>query len=96
MRIFDCYYYNIIERASFKDAIHNEFRIRPVVSGYNFSLKTNDIQYYVTQDGESLEILKKFAEWCNDLRKDHGSRLAEKFGDTPAWFNEKPQLFKDL
>lgn len=75
--------------------IRNEFRIWMVVSGYNFSLKTNDIQYYVVQDGESLEILKKFAEQCENLRKEYGAQLAEKFGDTPAWFNEKPQLFKD-
>ena len=75
--------------------IHNEFRVWIVVSGNNFSLQTNMITYDVVQDGESLEILKKFAEWCDDLRKEYGSRLAEKFGDTPAWFNEKPQLFKD-
>lgn len=45
--------------------------------------------YYVTEDGESLGLLKHFAEFCVYLREEYGKTLAEKFGRTPAWYNEK-------
>ncbi|MDE7362431.1 MAG: hypothetical protein K2N38_10915 [Oscillospiraceae bacterium] len=67
----------------------NRFRVWARVLGCNFQLSSCEIDYKVTEEGESLEILKQFAEFCVRLRDEHGSRLAEKFGETPAWYNEK-------
>lgn len=74
----------------------NDFRVWVNISGYNFNIETDMKDYYVTEVGESLGILKQFTELCVRLREECGTQLAEKFGDTPAWFNDKPQLFKDL
>lgn len=71
--------------------ITNDFRVWLDISGCNFKIVTRDKDYYVTEDGESLEILKKFAEFCVGLRGEFAHELAEKFGETPAWYNEKRQ-----
>lgn len=65
----------------------NNFRIRASISGHNFAVGTGNMDYYVTEEGESLEILKQFAAFCVQLREEYSARLAEKFGDTPKWYN---------
>lgn len=69
--------------------ITNDFRVWMAVSGCNFSLTSGDIDYYVTEEGESLEILKQFAEFCVKFSEEYGGELAEKFGETPAWYYDK-------
>ncbi len=69
--------------------ITNDFRVWAAVSGCNFSLMSGSIDYYVTEEGESLEILKQFAEFCVKLSEEYGVELAEKFGETPAWYYDK-------
>lgn len=68
--------------------ITNDFRVWAAVSGCNFSLTSGSIDYYVTEEGESLEILKQFAKFCVKLSEEYGGELAEKFGETPAWYYE--------
>lgn len=68
--------------------ITNDFRVWVEISGCNFSLQMHSIDYYVTEEGESLEILKQFAKWCEELCGEYGDRLAERFGETAGWFNE--------
>lgn len=69
--------------------ITNDFRVWAAVSGCNFSLTSGSIDYYVTEEGESLEILKQFAEFCVKLSEEYGGELAEKFGETPAWYYDR-------
>lgn len=66
----------------------NSFRVWVKILGYNFELSSREIDYKVTEEGESLEILKQFAEFCVKLSKEYGGALAEKFGETPAWYYE--------
>lgn len=68
----------------------NYFRIWVSISGYNFVVGTGNVDYYVTEEGESLEILKQFATLCVQLRTEYGAHLAEKFGDTPKWYYANP------
>lgn len=67
----------------------NDFRIYVSISGYNFEVGTSSMDYYVTEEGESLEILKTFASFCMHLLMEYGGHLAELFGDTPKWYNEQ-------
>lgn len=83
--IYDAY----VQKLSY--FISNDFRVWLEISGCNFKIATREKDYYVTEDGESLEILKKFSEFCVNLRGEFAGELAEKFGDTPEWYNEKPQ-----
>lgn len=71
--------------------ITNDFRVWAEISGCNFKITTLEKDYYVTENGESLEILKEFARFCVTLRGEFAKELAEKFGNTPAWYNEKRQ-----
>ncbi len=72
-----------------KLSFRNNFRIWVSISGYNFAVGTGSMDYYVTEEGESLEILKQFAALCVRLRTEYSAHLAEKFGDTPKWYNER-------
>lgn len=67
----------------------NRFRIWARVLGYNFQLSSCEIDYKVTEEGESLEILKQFAKWCVKLSEEYGDALSKKFGDSPDWYNKK-------
>lgn len=69
-----------------KITCENQFRIWLEISGYNFSIKTCDIDYYVTQEGESSDILKEFVQLCVRLYEEYGAELAKDFGDTPPWY----------
>lgn len=72
-----------------KLTVTNDFRVWVEISGYNFKIATDMKDYYVTEDGESLVILKQFAEFCVRLRGEYSKTLAEIFGETPAWHYEQ-------
>lgn len=64
----------------------NVFRFWIEISGYNFKIRYENEDYYVEQEGESLEILKKIAEFCVSLREEYSRELAKDFGNTPKWY----------
>lgn len=72
-----------------KLTVTSDFRVWVEISGYNFKIATDMKDYYVTEDGESLVILKQFAEFCVRLRGEYSKTLAEIFGETPAWHYEQ-------
>ena len=67
----------------------NEFRFYFGISGYNFDFSYNSEDYYVTKEGESLEILKAFAQMCVKVRDEWGAELAKDFGETPSWYRRE-------
>lgn len=75
-----------------KLSVGNNFRVWVEISGYNFKVGTGDMDYYVTEEGESLEILKMFALFCMQLLTEYSGHLAELFGDTPKWYNEQQKI----
>lgn len=67
----------------------NMFRVWVEIYGYNFKVGYNTTQmkdYYVSEEGESLDILREFAEFCVKLRDEYSAELARDFGDTPSWY----------
>lgn len=64
------------------------FRFDIEVSGYNFSTGFFSDDYTVTQEGESLGILQKFAKLCVKIRDEYAAELAKDFGDSPLWYCE--------
>lgn len=69
--------------------IGNIFRFSLYISGYNFDICFNSEDYYVTKEGESLEILKAFAQMCVKIRDEWGAKLAKDFGETPSWYRRE-------
>ena len=67
----------------------NIFRFSLFISGYNFDICFNSEDYYVTKEGESLEILKVFAQMCVKIRDEWGAELAKDFGETPSWYRRE-------
>lgn len=65
-----------------------EFRVWLDISGYNFGVGSGPVgwDYYAEKEGDSLEILKVFAEFCAKMRDVYGAELARDFGDTPSWY----------
>ena len=69
-----------------------EFRFDLDVSGYNFEVGLFSKDYHVTREGESLEILRQFAQLCVKIRDEYSAELAKDFGDTPAWYRENNNM----
>lgn len=66
----------------------NQFRVWFSISGYNFEVGCSEINYYVTKEGESGEILSEYVHFCMELYMRMGDRLSKDFGDTPDWYWE--------
>lgn len=67
----------------------NDFRFWFNISGYNFNVSNfpSFPDYNVDHEGESLEVLRKFAEFCVDVRENYSDNLVKDFGITPDWYN---------
>lgn len=70
-----------------KISYDNIFRFWIEISGYNFKIRYDTPDYYVEQEGESLEILTRIAKFCTELRDNFSAELAGNFGATPNWYN---------
>ena len=67
----------------------NCFRVWLDISGYNFGLSfPNSVgnEYAVTEEGQSLEILRKFSVLCVKARDEYAENLYRDFGETPEWY----------
>ena len=63
-----------------------ELRVWLEISGANFRINSGyKYTYYVSKEGESLEILRPFALFCAEMRDSLGEELTKDFGDTPLW-----------
>lgn len=70
-----------------KISLGNEFRFWIEISGCNFKIRYEHIDYFVEREGESFEILSEIARLCVKLRETFGAELAGDFGATPDWYN---------
>lgn len=70
---------------AYRNPAFNDFQIELVITGYNFTVGFSET-YGVEQAEQSLEILKTFAEFCTEVLDEYSDKLAEDFGDTPAWY----------
>ncbi len=64
----------------------NEFRCWIEISGYNFSIEYRHEDYIVEEEGESLDILRAFARFCDKMVDDYSEELKADFGRTPEWY----------
>ncbi len=64
----------------------NEFRMSITISGYNFSVSYQHEDYEVEKEGESIVIIEKFRDFCENNLREFINELVENFGNTPEWF----------
>ncbi len=69
-----------------KISLENEFRCQIEISGYNFNIKYTHEDYIVEKEGESSDILKVFAQFCDKLIDEYSEELKSDFGVTPEWY----------
>lgn len=70
----------------------NQFRCWLNISGYNFSVGTGMMDYYVERDGESSELLTVIVQFYNMLADQYGDALKQDFGVTPEWYNREHNI----
>ncbi len=67
----------------------NAFRCWIEVSSCNFGVHSDPFKdYYVSEEQQSADILKAFADFCVWVRDSYGEKLLKDFGKKPAWYNE--------
>lgn len=77
------YKYNVYVQ---KISTGNEFRCSIEISGYNFHVEYEHMDYIVEEEGESFEILKVFAQFCDKMIDEYSEELKRDFGETPNWY----------
>lgn len=70
-----------------KISIGNEFRCWIEISGYNFHIRYEPEDYIVEKEGESLDILRVFAQLCDKMVDEYSENLKLDFGVTPGWYH---------
>ena len=67
----------------------NAFRCWIEISSHNFGIHSDLFKdYYVSEEQQSADILKAFADFCVWVRDSYGEKLLKDFGKKPAWFHE--------
>ena len=88
--------YSLLDEKGYKYSVFvqkisscNSFRFSLEISGYNFHIFYQHPDYFVDKEGESLDILKKFAEFCEYTIHTYSNEIQKDFGNTPDWYNVK-------
>ena len=88
--------YSLLDEKGYKYSVFiqkispcNSFRFSLAISGYNFHIIYQHPDYFVDKEGESLDILKKFAEFCEYTIHTYSNEIQKDFGNTPDWYNVK-------
>lgn len=88
-----CHLYSYVDNNGYKYDAYiqkistgNEFRCWLGISGYNFYINYSHEDYVAYKEGESLEILKVFARFCDKMIDEYSEELKNDFGITPEWY----------